>query len=90
MFSFCKCITGIYDIILKTLKNIDKSVFPFHLLVEAGAPGTPNVDEITKKNATISWTKPRDDGGSKIQGYVVEKKKIGEDWMECMEVGIEE
>lgn len=54
--------------------------------VEAGAPGNPNVDEITKRSATISWTKPRDDGGSKIQGYVIEKKKLGEDWMECLEV----
>lgn len=58
----------------------------FVSLVEAGAPGTPNVDDITKNSATISWTKPRDDGGSKIQGYVVEKKKLGEDWMECLEV----
>ncbi|XP_052800015.1 twitchin-like isoform X4 [Mya arenaria] len=54
---------------------------------EAGAPGQPNVDEITKKSVTLSWAKPKDDGGSKILGYVIEKKKKGEDdWGECLEV----
>ncbi|KAH3877136.1 hypothetical protein DPMN_000993, partial [Dreissena polymorpha] len=53
---------------------------------EAGAPGNLKVDEITKKSVTLSWSKPKDDGGSKILGYVIEKKKPGEDWVECLEV----
>ncbi|XP_059156398.1 twitchin-like isoform X4 [Physella acuta] len=52
----------------------------------AGAPSMPNVDKITKDSVTLSWTKPASDGGSKLTGYVLEKKKKGEDWMECATV----
>ena len=53
------------------------------LAVEAGAPSQPNVDEITPDSVTLSWEKPRDDGGSKIQGYIKEKKpKDGDEWEE--------
>ena len=27
----------------------------------------------------LSWTKPKNDGGDKIQGYVIEKKEKGSD-----------
>lgn len=50
--------------------------------VEAGPPSQPNVDEITPDSITLSWEKPLDDGGSKIQGYIVEKPKDGDDWEE--------
>ena len=56
------------------------------LTVAAGAPEKLNLDEITKDSATLSWSKPKNDGGSKLEGYVIEKKKPGEDWVECMEV----
>lgn len=52
-------------------------------IVPAGAPNVPNLDKITKNSVTLSWAKPSSDGGSKLTGYVVEKKKKGEDWMEC-------
>ena len=54
--------------------------------VAAGAPSQPLIDEITKDSATLSWKKPSNDGGSKLTGYVVEKKKKGEDWTECAQV----
>ena len=54
--------------------------------VAAGAPSQPTIDEITKDSATLSWKKPSNDGGSKLTGYVVEKKKKGEDWTECAQV----
>lgn len=56
------------------------------IAVPAGAPNTPNVDKITKNSVALSWTKPTNDGGSKLTGYVIEKKKKGEDWMECANV----
>ena len=42
------------------------------------------MDKITKNSVGLSWEKPKNDGGSKITGYVIEKKKAGEDWVECL------
>ncbi|KAJ8977333.1 hypothetical protein NQ317_018615 [Molorchus minor] len=44
-----------------------------------GAPGIPRGVETTEDSITITWTKPRHDGGSPITGYVVEKRLITED-----------
>uniref|UniRef100_A0AAY5EM62 Titin n=1 Tax=Electrophorus electricus TaxID=8005 RepID=A0AAY5EM62_ELEEL len=41
-------------------------------------PGTPEAVKITKDSITITWTKPEYDGGSKVTGYVVEKKELPE------------
>ena len=73
---------GIYTISIKTQKeNL------YCLLVAAGPPSSPNVDKITKNSVALSWAKPNNDGGSKLSGYIVEKKKKGEeDWMECASV----
>ena len=54
--------------------------------VPAGAPSQPNVDKITKNSVDLSWNRPTNDGGSKLTGYIVEKKKKGEEWMECAHV----
>ena len=48
--------------------------------VAAGAPGAPHVDGVTPNSVTLSWTKPTDTGGGKIQGYVVEVKPKNGDW----------
>ena len=48
--------------------------------VAAGAPGTPHVDGVTPNSVTLSWAKPTDTGGGKIQGYQVEVKPKGGDW----------
>ncbi|RXN36975.1 hypothetical protein ROHU_002464 [Labeo rohita] len=39
-------------------------------------PGTPEAVTITKNSITIAWTKPEYDGGSKVTGYIVEKKEL--------------
>uniref|UniRef100_A0A8C1MTV0 Titin n=1 Tax=Cyprinus carpio TaxID=7962 RepID=A0A8C1MTV0_CYPCA len=39
-------------------------------------PGTPEAVVITKNSITIAWTKPEYDGGSKVTGYIVEKKEL--------------
>ena len=44
-----------------------------------GKPGTPEIDDVDEDCVTLSWTKPRDDGGDKVQGYVVEAKEKGSD-----------
>lgn len=38
------------------------------------APGHPSIMDIDESVVTLSWTKPRNDGGKKIVGYVVEYK----------------
>uniref|UniRef100_A0A672I810 Titin n=1 Tax=Salarias fasciatus TaxID=181472 RepID=A0A672I810_SALFA len=44
-----------------------------------GAPAYVNVIDSTKNSITISWGKPLSDGGSTIQGYIVEVCKAEED-----------
>lgn len=41
-------------------------------------PGTPEAVKMTKDSITIMWTKPEYDGGSKVTGYIVEKKELPE------------
>lgn len=56
-----------------------------------GPPGVPHGVETTEDSITISWTKPRHDGGSPILGYVIEKKLIGEDkWTKATHAHIAE
>lgn len=46
-----------------------------------GAPEPPRVGKITKNSAEVHWTRPTRDGGAPIDGYIVEKKKLGDnDW----------
>jgi len=49
-----------------------------------GAPGTPRGVETTEDSITITWTKPRHDGGSPILGYSIEKRLLNEDkWVKA-------
>ena len=43
------------------------------------APGKPDVSDVTDKAATVSWTVPESDGGSRILGYVIEKCDVSRD-----------
>ncbi|TPP56261.1 Twitchin [Fasciola gigantica] len=47
----------------------------------ADSPGTPTVEDVGKNYVDLTWTKPLKDGGARITGYVVEKrKKFAPDW----------
>lgn len=47
----------------------------------ADSPGTPVIDDVGKGFIDLSWSKPAKDGGARITGYVVEKrKKYAPDW----------
>lgn len=41
------------------------------------SPGQPEVTDVDEESVTLSWTKPRSDGGSRINGYVVEVRETG-------------
>jgi hypothetical protein len=45
--------------------------------------GTPTCVDHTETSITLSWSKPRNDGGTPITGYAVEKKEKGTDkWIQ--------
>uniref|UniRef100_A0AC34RIM6 Twitchin n=1 Tax=Panagrolaimus sp. JU765 TaxID=591449 RepID=A0AC34RIM6_9BILA len=46
------------------------------------APEQPRVGNVTKNSAEVTWIRPTSDGGSPIEGYIVEKRKVGDnDWI---------
>ena len=47
---------------------------------KASPPSVPVAEKVGKNSIDLAWQKPRDDGGSPIKGYIVEKKKMGGDW----------
>ncbi|GCC32137.1 hypothetical protein chiPu_0010597, partial [Chiloscyllium punctatum] len=42
-----------------------------------GAPAKPNILSASSKSITVSWTPPQNTGGSRIIGYIIEKRKKG-------------
>lgn len=50
--------------------------FPFTV---PDAPGTPRVVDWDSGNVTLTWDRPRSDGGSRIQGYKLELRDVVED-----------
>ncbi|GFR58139.1 twitchin [Elysia marginata] len=45
------------------------------------SPGVPDITEVGGDFASLTWDKPRSDGGGRIQGYWVEKREAGtENW----------
>lgn len=57
-------------------------IFLLFLIVDA--PGKPEVLDVTKNSVTLVWTKPKNDGGSKIIGYYVEAMRLpGDTWVRC-------
>lgn len=60
-------------------------------VVPPGAPDQPRVGQVTKNSAEITWTRPADDGGAPIDGYIVEKRKAGtSEWVPCNEKPVKE
>ncbi|GAU87381.1 hypothetical protein RvY_00244-2 [Ramazzottius varieornatus] len=41
------------------------------------APSAPEITDTTPKSIGLKWNKPKNDGGSPIQGYIVEKREPG-------------
>ncbi|XP_037624285.1 titin-like [Sebastes umbrosus] len=49
-----------------------------------GAPSTPTASAVTGDSVVLSWERPETDGGSEIDGYILEKRdKEGVRWTKC-------
>ncbi|KAL3312833.1 hypothetical protein Ciccas_008566 [Cichlidogyrus casuarinus] len=49
-----------------------------------GSPGVVDVTDVDEDSISLQWTKPRDDGGKKILGYVVEYKSATDgEWVKA-------
>ena len=48
------------------------------------APGMPDVTEVGGDFVSLTWDKPKSDGGGKLLGYYVERKDpAGDNWTRC-------
>lgn len=53
---------------------------------EPGKPGDLKATDWDKDHVDLKWTPPKDDGGSPITGYIVEKKDKYGQWEKAIEV----
>lgn len=51
-------------------------------------PGTPKVTEVGGDFANLSWEKPESDGGARIQGYWIDKREVGSNTWQRVNVAI--
>jgi hypothetical protein len=49
----------------------------FYCLDPPSAPGIPNVTEVGGDFVNLSWDKPESDGGARVQGYWIDKREVG-------------
>uniref|UniRef100_A0A8C0EKF7 Titin n=1 Tax=Bubo bubo TaxID=30461 RepID=A0A8C0EKF7_BUBBB len=53
-------------------------------IYKPGPPNNPKVVDVTRSSVFLSWSKPIYDGGSEIQGYIVEKCDVSDgEWSIC-------
>jgi hypothetical protein len=45
-----------------------------YFIDQPSKPGTPEIKDFDKNFVELQWTRPSEDGGSPITGYVIEKK----------------
>ncbi len=54
------------------------SILNCHISATPCKPTGPlEVSDITKSSCHLKWKPPKDDGGCRVTGYVVERKEVG-------------
>jgi predicted phage tail protein len=70
--------TGIYELVASNVNGTDKATCKVTVLDIPSPPEGPvSPKDIRKDSATISWNVPKDDGGSPITHYIIEKQDQG-------------
>ncbi|XP_077869357.1 immunoglobulin superfamily member 22-like, partial [Saccoglossus kowalevskii] len=78
----CKCAerddTGRYKLTLKNPKGSDTASIKVNVVDHPGPPQGPlNVSGVTAESVKLSWSPPKDDGGSPVTNYIIEKRETG-------------
>ncbi|KAJ8416943.1 hypothetical protein AAFF_G00328210 [Aldrovandia affinis] len=68
--------------ISRSLKS-DETVTPKTPLCPPEPPSNPaEIMDVTKTSVALSWSRPKDDGGSRVTGYYVERREVStEKWV---------
>lgn len=77
--------TGAYEVKLVNSEGEDSLPIKITVLDKPGqCEGPLEAIETTKSTVTLQWKPPKDDGGSELSGYVIEKCPEGSDvWEKC-------
>lgn len=66
--------SGEYQLVARNINGVDKATVNVIVLDIPSPPEGPlRADNVTKSGCTLSWRPPKDDGGSDISHYVVER-----------------
>lgn len=66
--------SGEYVLKIKNEHGSDEGSFKLTVLDVPFPPEDVNYEEVTAQSVTLSWKRPKDDGGSEIVSYAIEKK----------------
>ncbi len=68
---------GKFELVLKNSKGEVKIPIDIEIIDKPSAPEGPlKVSDVTNNTAVLAWKPPKDDGGSPITGYVIEKMDV--------------
>lgn len=81
--------TGQYELILANNKGEVRVPIEVQVIDKPGAPEGPlKVSDVTAQMCVLAWQPPKDDGGSPIENYVIEKMDVARgEWTSVDTVG---